>query len=253
MPSTELTRRQLLEEVRQLSGVDSAGLLRVAGDNMTAMTRRVATAEDAETCRLAMLAGSEAQRYADSTLWHGRALARFVALDWHSGAAAVLMTDFFRLLGMANQIGYQTCTVDQLQPAPLALELLAELRPFTRQAEPDRGFGPTPRLILRFIEEKSGFALMLGKDWDGARACYLRALDHVSGERRGEMKVPLGLALVDYLADRAAGRDGAPAARRTADLIAHGDPTGLEFLRSARTNLDRMADGRVDLLPYELL
>jgi len=77
--------------------------------------------EDAETCRLAMITAAERKRYSAYVVWQSRALARFVALDWHEGAAAVMMPNAFRLLAMANDNYPNGKTYDVLRPAPEAL------------------------------------------------------------------------------------------------------------------------------------
>jgi hypothetical protein len=210
--------------------------------------------EDAETCRLAMITAAERKRYSAYVVWQSRALARFVALDWHEGAAAVMMPNAFRLLAMANDNYPNGKTYDVLRPAPEALLVLEDLMSFCEG--PERGFecGPTPELIARFVHEKSGFLLAIERRWDDSVAAYDRALAYAADESRGQVKVPLGRALVSYLSQRDAGRDGQEGADVTARLAV--DPRTLahqDLSQTAQANLERMRAGRFDLIPYEIL
>ncbi len=239
---------------RTWSDGDYRGVLEIAAAEWPAISSRSGPPEDAETCRLAMISAAAAKRYSESVLWQARAMTRFVALDWHEGAAAVIMTGTFRLLAMANDDYADGMTYDVLRPAPEAVLMLEDLVPFTKR--PGRGFdcGPAPDLIARFVHEKSGFLLALERRWEDAFAAYDRAMDYVASEQRGQVKVPLGRAAVTYLSERAAGRDGHEGIAITEKLAAdertrHHD----DLTRIAETNLERMRDGRPDLIPYEIL
>lgn len=250
-----MTPEELLGALRVAwSACDYEGVLSTVTGQWPAINSRSERPEDAETCRLAMISAASLKLYAVGVLWQARALARFVALDWHEGAAAVIMSNAFRLLAIANDDFVDGETFDVLRPAPEAVQVLEELLPFTEG--PGRGFtcGPTPELIARFVHEKSGFLLAVERRWEEALAAYDRALKYVALEPRGQVKVQLGRAAVSYLSERDAGRDGKEAVRLTEQLAA--DPRTLEhedLTGTAQTNLKRMREGRLDLVPYEIL
>ena len=130
---------ELLDVVRRCwSQGDYHRVLSIVRAEWPSVSSRAKQPEDAETCRLAMLAAAAEHLYSDSVLWQARALARFVALDWHEGAAAVIMSTTFRLLAMANNDYMEGSTYDVLRPAPEALLALKELEPFAEG--PGRGF-----------------------------------------------------------------------------------------------------------------
>ena len=250
-----MTPEDLLDVVKRTwSDGDYGSVLDIVTAEWPAISSRSGQPEDAETCRLAMISAAAQARYPVSVLWQARALTRFVALDWHEGAAAVIMSNTFRLLALAND-GYSNGkTYDVLRPAPEAVLLLQDLLPFTER--PGRGYkcGPTPELIARFVHEKSGFLLALELRWEDAIAAYDRAEAYVKPEPRGQVKVPLGRALVRYLSERDAGRDGQESAAVTEQLSA--DPRTLaheDLSQTAKINLERMHEGRLDLIPYEIL
>lgn len=250
-----MTPGDLLDTAKRTwSDGDNRGVLGIVTSEWPAITSRSGQPEDAETCRLAMIAAAAERLYPVSTLWQARALVRFVALDWHEGAAAVIMAGTFRLLAMANDDYAYGHTYDVLRPAPEAVGLLEDLMPFTKGA--GRGFtcGPTPELIARFVHEKSGFLLTLEHRWDDALEAYDRAMDYVAPEPRGQVKVPLGRAVLGYLSERDAGRDGQEFAAITDQLSADKRTQDHDDLsRRAKANLDRMREGRLDLVPYEIL
>lgn len=239
---------------RTWSDGDYGRVLDIVTAEWPAVSSRSKIPQDAETCRLAMISAASLKRYTESVLWQARALTRFVVLDWREGAAAVIMSNTYRLLAMANDDYVKGVTFDVLQPAPEAALVLADLIPIAEG--PGRGFdfGPNPELVARFVYEKSGFLLTIERRWEEAAAAYDRALDYVTHEPRGQVKVPLGRAVVTYLSERDAGRDGLDAAAVTERLAA--DPRTLahrDLSELATTNLDRMRQGRLDLVPYEIL
>jgi hypothetical protein len=257
-----MTPRQLFEVVVGLRGRADDELLRTVAGEWPAMESRRATPEDAETCRLAMLAAMALSWHSINILWQARAYVKFLALDWREGVASVVMTNAFRLLAIANDNYPQGRSYDVLHPAPEAVKVLEALRPFA--IGPGSGFdvGPTPALVARFIDEKSGFLLTLEKRWDEAEAAYDRALAQVaadpdaSGDPHGKLRVQLGRELVRYLRESASGGDGRAAAAATAQLVKDNE----ELLKGhhrlseiAGGNASRMLSGRADVLPYELL
>lgn len=249
IPATEL-----LAAVQDRWSVSPAEVLRLLTDQWPAVASRSRCAEDAEGCRQAMLAAGALREYVVAGMWKARALARFAALDWHEGVAAILMVDVFKVLAVAHE-GYPDGTgFDVLRPCPEALAIIDELRPFAEQGGRPYDFGPDAELLTRFLHEKAGFLLAVAGRFDAAEECYEQALQHVFAEPRGQMKVRAGLELVRYLRDVEEGGSGAAAAAATATVAA--DPLMRRFsdiAAIADANVERMREGRRDVLPYELL
>lgn len=216
---------------------------------------REPTPEDAEVCRLAMLSAVHAQDFPQSRLWRARALARFSALGWHEGTASILMGIAFEELARANDDYALGKTLDKIQSSDVALGIWDELERFTFGAESGFALGPgspTQAVVRRFFYEKRGFLLLLSEDYASAREMYGRALQSAAGNIRGEVKVKLGLGLVDYLA--AGGLANADAAEATAALGESAAASGHRDLADiAEANSKVMRAGGHELQAYEIL
>ena len=254
MMHTALTPRELLDQVRVLWGTSDRDALDLADRNWAAINDRHGCPEDAETCRLAMVAAATQGHYLESVLWQSRALARFIALNWPEGAAAIMMTNVYRMLAIANADYLQGGTYDVLRPCPAALGVLDELKRFANGSDSIFDFGPTAELVARIIDEKTAFLLSLEHRWSDALRSYASAAKHVANEPRGQVKIQLGEQLVIYLRDRERGGDGLRAATQTNELARDSRTLqNIDLRRTAEINASRMQAGRADLLPYEIL
>lgn len=247
---------ELLESVygQWSSGAAEAVLRRVEA-GWDEIRARPLNAEDAETCRQAMLAASRLGRYAEAVSWRVRATSRFVATGWQEGVMAVMMTEMFRALSLHNDHYPDGRTIDVIKPSRDAMSVLDELPPFgDGDGDGSRSAGPDPAMISRFHHEKRGFLLMLERRWDEALASYTRALDFVAADPRGDVKVRAGRALVAYLADLEAGGDGREAAEETARLVHVAKGIGAKDVeKAAEANVSAMRRGSRALEPYEML
>ena len=238
---------------------DPATATRLADDHWPQMLERAANPHDAETCRLVYLAHLERDdrdlRAVDR--WRTRALARFGLLGWREGVAAVMMSTVFVILAQDNDDYPAGTTLDVLRPSPDALDLLAELEPFT--VGEGSGFrvgprSPNPALIARFVHEKRGFLLLLAQRYDEAQASYRRAATAALGSPRGELKVAAGAALVEYLSHLDGGGDlrESLAATRAALEQARAQHED-DIATTAGHNAAVIAAGGRDLRAYEIL
>lgn len=253
-PVTHTPAAELLDAVRERWSVSPAEVLRLVTDQWRGVAARTLCAEDAESCRQAMLAAGALQKYAVAGMWKARALARFAALDWREGVAAILMVDVFKVLAVAHEGYPEGTTFDVLRPCPEALAIMDELRPFAEQGGRPHDFGPDAELLTRFRYEKTGFLLAVAGRFDDAEQHYEQALKHVLAEPRGQVKVRAGLELVRYLRDLAQGGSGTVAFAATEALAA--DPLMRRFSDMAAiadVNVERMREGGRNVLPYELL
>lgn len=257
--------RDLYEHVADLFRAahtpDGARAVLAAVDDAWPLVRdRAASPEDAETCRLAMLAAlHEAVVGEDPALavvWRARALSRFTRCGWTEGVASIAMGEAFRLLAQVNGDYAGGRTLDRLTPAPGAREVLAELATYLDVPASEVRLGPSApsRAVLeRFRHEKSGFLLLVEGDVDGARASYAAAATAVRGHARGEVKVALGAALVEYVGDVRSGTDTG-AADRTEALARQAEALGEQDLAAAAArNVEVMRRRGGDLVGYEIL
>lgn len=245
---------EFLAAVQDRWSESPAEVLRLVTEQWSAIASRSRCAEDAEACRQAMLAAGALDEYVVTGMWKARALARFAALDWREGVAAILMVDVFKVLAVAHEGYPDGTTFDVLRPCPEALAIIDELRPFAERGGRPYDFGPDAELLTRFVHEKVGFLLAVEGRFDAAEERYEQALRHVIAEPRGQVKVRAGLELVRYLRDLAQGGRGAAASAATATLAAN--PLTRRFsdiAAIADANVERMREARRDVLPYELL
>jgi len=230
---------------------DAEALVSTLTDAFAEMTRP-ASPEDAETCRLAMLAALQSPETVATTLvWRARALSRAVVVGWTECVAAIAMGEAFSLLATANDQFVRGRTLDVLQPAPLALSALMELEVYLQATDSGIRLGPSSpsrALIRRFLYEKRGFLLLVAGEFNRARESYEDAAREAEGQPRGEVKVALGAALVEYLAGSAVGAEPTRALLERARAGCWND-----LVAAAEHNVVAMEKGRSDVLGYEIL
>lgn len=218
-----------------------------------AMQQRRPTVADAESCRLAMLSCAMANQHPASRVWRARSQARAAATGWREGLAILIISDAFSLLAQANDDYPVGRTLDVLRPAPEARAIieaaLTALPEGDDETPPPGPTAPTRRSVRRMVAEKTGFLLLLEADLDAARDSYTRASEWAEGRARDEVKVALGLALVEHLA----GTDpSAPV--RTAWLAGRAAELGIvDLSTAAEHNARMMTTGRTALRAYEIL
>lgn len=238
---------------------EPAHALALAEEQWPAMHARPATPHDAETCRLLSLAALKLEEVnlVLAERWRTRALARFALLGWKEGVAAVFMGRAFVALAQANDDYPDGLTLDRITGSTESLEVMRELVPFAAGPASDFEVGdrsPSPKLIERFLHEKSGFFEMLLGRYEEARASYERAAQAAVGSIRGEIRVRAGLAMVDYLQDLHDGGDGAAGMASTAEVAdAARNAAQHDVARAARHNVEVMKRVGRDLQAYEIL
>lgn len=220
-----------------------------------AMSSRASTPEDAEVCRLAMLAALDASDFAIANVWRARALARFATIGWTEGVGSILMGIAFQELDQVNDHYRDGQTLDAIRPSKAALAIMDELERFTHGRSSGFDLGPrspTQAVVRRFYFEKRGLLLLLDGDYDAARNSYMKALEAAAGNVRGEIKVNLGLALVHYLA--AGAQADTFASEATAKLGNTAQDAGhLDLASLAAANSKVMLIGGRGVQAYEIL
>lgn len=220
------------------------------------VSERSANAEDAEVCRLAMLAAVQTRDYGAVRLWRARALARFAAIGWVEGIAYIVMGEAFVELAQVNDGYSQGRTLDLIKPSGVGLGVLAELERFT--VGQGSGFqlgpsAPSQAVLKRLIHEKRGFLLLLSGEYVEARAAYDLAYDAAGANRRGQIKVRLGRCLADYLAAGTA-EQRERVAQQTELLGQEAlEASSPDVAETAEINSNVMREGGLALVPYELL
>lgn len=254
----------LLARVRDLfSATDGRdpGPLRAALDEVgreyPAMAARSPSAADAETCRLAMLMAAQAAAYAEADIWRARSLARAAAAGWSAGIGLLVITEAFRALRRENDDYPHGQTLDVLRPSETAERILDELQVLLAVPgdDPDLGHtAPTRPILRRFWHEKRGFFLLLSGRLADARESYRRAAEEVGEQRRGQIKVALGISLVDYIEALDAGADTSPAREATERLWREAADAGLlDLVGTAERNVGEMTMRGRGVSPYEIL
>jgi len=234
--------------------VDPVTALSVGNAHWAEMAARDPNPHDAESCRLLSLAAVEQdpRDFEVAELWRMRALARFTLTGWHEGVAVVVMGRAFGTLSRVNDDYAKGETLDVINGSQVALDLLDELSLFL-DAEPS-GISVGPRspsrgLLARFIHEKRGFFLLTLGRLAEARESYNKAAAVCKGNARGEVKVRLGSALVDYLDGSAeAAWNETRAALAVARELGESD-----LVETGERNLAVMERGGRDLSLYEIL
>jgi hypothetical protein len=253
-PQHVRTPQELLDEISRHWFVDDRRVLDLMDEQWPVIAARETCPEDAESCRLTMLSASALQLGQLRAVWRARAQSRFVALNWVEGCAAIMMTDIYPMLAVANDGYPDGTTLDVLRPCAAAVAVLDELVRFSSPPGSGHPVGPGPTLIARFVSEKTGLLLLIEGRFDEAEACYLRALHHAGSDSRGKGKVRAGLELVRYLRDLDAGGSGQVAADATAVIAAElAGGRHPDMAQIAATNAERMRSGRRDVLAYEIL
>jgi hypothetical protein len=213
---------------------------------------------DAESCRLTMLACitlSESHSLPaydhQSAVWRVRAITRAAACNWMDGLMALVMAEALRLQGIANQD--RRPDEEGYRVLPEAFAILEELRPYIGpEGSAEDAYRPSPRFTGRQYFEKRGFLFLAAKNWDEARVAFEQALTYVSGDPRGNVKVRLQLAAVEYLATEPVA--ASVASEPTVELAKEArEIPQIELADVADKNAARMAAGSRDLLPYELI
>lgn len=245
---------RLLREVRALADADEqAQLLALAEQSWAEIAAREALPEDAETARFAMLACVSPQ-LADrrkAALWRMRSFVKASEAGWMHGVSALVMAETLRVQGSWNDD--RPSTEPGYVVHPEAFDLLDLMRPFMGD-EPSAGaYIPSGRWVSRQYHEKRAFLLTLAGRWDEAAAGYREAQEFVGDDRRGQLKVELGLRAAEFMAtDEPEARTAA--GDRTGELAAEAAEAGqVGLARDATENAARMAAGRTDLTPYEVL
>lgn len=229
----------------------------LANDNWDDIARREANAEDAETCRLVALAAAQLEDFPALRLWRARALSRFAAIGWTEGVASILMGEAFAELARVNGDYPDGKTLDRLRASSVALGIFDEMERFA--FGPGSGFrlgpgSPTRDVIKRFFHEKRGFLLLIGSTANrvAARRSYELALEAAQDNERGQVKVKLGLALIDYL--ESPSRSASEAIDRTEELGKAALALGRQDLSDiAAMNVHVMRAGGDALHAYEIL
>jgi len=221
------------------------------------MATRSPSAADAETCRLAMLMAAEAAAHSEADVWRARCLARAAAVGWISGLGSLVVTEAFRALRRENDDYRRGQTLDVLRPSETAERILDELEVVLAAPgdDPDLGHtAPTRAVLRRFRHEKRGFLLLLAGRFDAARESYRLAAEAVVEQRRGRIKVALGLSVVDYVEALRSGADLTGARVATERLGREAADAGfLDLAAVAERNAAEMAAGGPRLEPYEIL
>lgn len=225
-----------------------------------AIDAREPNAEDAETCRLVSLCGTELGEYRVADLWRDRSRARAVAIGWHELTAALDMSGAFKALSRRNDDYSRGRTLDVIEGSPEALELLRVLEPVADG--PDSGFSVTPRspsraLIRRFVLEKRGSFQLALKDWGGAAASFTAAIAAAESPR-GLAKSRGGLSLAEYgraldAGDESGVDDALALARHVTEEAAALGASDKDIADASAHNAEVMARRGRDLLLYELL
>lgn len=257
--------QDLLDENRQKK------LLALVEAEWAAMQQREPCREDAETCRLAMVAAyqraedevaklaknsrAELHRvdvYYEGLVWRMRCLARAAACNWVDGIMALIMSEALRVQSFANNT-VRRPGAEGYEVREEALEILAEMEPFIGLAGAEGIYQPSPSFTGRQFHEKMAFLNASQGRWVDAITGFTKALDYVTEDRRGQIKVDLNLQQARY-------RGSTDPDVRT-DAIERTQELGklavaleqLELAQKAFENVRRMEDGEEELVLYEVL
>jgi hypothetical protein len=246
-----LAERDLLAEIQRLAEADEQeAIAALATAEWPRMKGREPNREDAESCRLTMLALYKLGRQNEGRVWRVRAMLGSARAGWPIGVAALVTGEAFQLQSEAN------AGVAPSDPAYVlveeSLEILDELLPLIGPEGPDGLPQPSPELLGRIYHEKRAFLLFAGRRFADAQRDYESAGNYVRHDDRGRLKVAGGLAACRYASDPEANAIATIAA--TEAVAAESSELGhVEIHRIAAANLDRMRAGRLDLVPYETL
>ena len=251
---------QVRDLFRDIDATDPAPIQRLLGVVQVAfpaMAKRPPSAADSETCRLAMLAAFYAKDPREADVWRARCLSRAAAVGWVTAIGYLVMGEALHCLAQENDNYPRGKTFDVMVPSPVAEQIMDEIDGLLSVPGPsfDLGSGsPTNELLERVLHEKRGFLLLLARSYQQSRESYLRALDATAGQVRGEIKVGLGLALVDYLEAVDANTDASAPTIATKELGQRAQLAGIRDLAAAASsNAALMSVGAANLEPYEIL
>ena len=174
------------------------------------MARRQPLADDAESCRMTMLAYYDLHEtyveedYLNGYVWRVRSLIRAAASEYLEGVLKLVQTETFRIQGEANRfrdpesperfVRRKSSDPDYVV-VPEAYDILDEMRPFVDGALA----GDLPDIIGRIYWEKRAFLLYAERRYEEAIAEYSNALAYAGDDPRGSTKVRGGLANCWYL------------------------------------------------------
>jgi hypothetical protein len=251
---------QVRDLFRDIDGGDPAPVQRLLGvvqGAFPAMAKRPPSAADSETCRQAMLAAVYAKDHREADVWRARCLSRAAAVGWVPAIGSLVMGEAFRCLARDNDDYPKGKTFDVMLPSSAAEKIADEIDVLLSVPGPSFDLGssaPSKELLERFLHEKRGFLLLLSRAYQQSRESYLRALDATAGQVRGEIKVRLGLALVDYLEAVDANTDTSAPTTATLEFGERAALTENRDLASiANRNAALMSLGAANLEPYEIL
>jgi tetratricopeptide (TPR) repeat protein len=244
----------LLSEVQELpkgGDPDLRALVDTMREHWPEVQLREPAVEDAEACRLAMLASYDLKEYRAGYVWRVRALTQALLAEWMDGVIVIVQTEALRIQGQVNDDrplfdpGYRV--VDQ------AVQILEEIRPYAGDVGPAAPVQPSPRMIGRLYCDKRALILLAQGKYAEAHDSYERAKRYASGDDRGTLLIAGGQALCRYLA---AGdepeKEAAIAATREVERKANA--AGQIRIRDrAQQNLAVMAERRSDLVAYDTL
>lgn len=251
--------KALLARIIELAPTkDPVSALALGETEWPEMAARTATPEDAETCRLLSISGSEIGDYAVADLWRNRARVLGEAVGWPELIAALDMSQAFRALSVRNDSFCRGKSLDVIEGSSDAVVLIKKLAPVADG--PDSGIrvsrqSPSPALIRRFVLEKTGSFQLALKQWDEAAESFTRAIDAAEGPR-GLLKSRGGLALANYCRGlQARAQDAISAALTETESVA-AEATARDqgdIAVNAQHNAEVMARRGQDLLLYEIL
>lgn len=262
---------QLLSDVQEILDAHRPDqVLELVEERWLEVQARDACREDAETCRLAMIAAYQlaeeavklpknhrrgawrVDQYHAGALWRVRSLARAAGCGWIDGVMAIVMSEALRLQSGANGDGCRPGDVGYVVREE-AFAILAEMEPYVGSRGSDGIYKPCPSFTGRQMHEKRAFLEAARGRWDEAVDGYERALEYVSSDRRGRVKVALNLSQVHYLRTQDASRRRAEA-ERTFELAGRAaEERQHELAQKAFENARRMQRGAEELLTYEVL
>ena len=251
---------QVRDLFRDIDGRDPAPVQRLLGvvqSAFPAMAKRPPSAADSETCRQAMITAVYAEDHREADVWRARCLSRAAAVGWVPAIGMLIMGEAFHCLARDNDDYPRGKTFDVMLPSSATEQIMDEIEALLSVPGPsfDLGSGtPTYELLERVLHEKRGFLLLLSRAYQQSRESYLRALDATAGQVRGEIKVRLGLALVDYLEAVDADTDASAPTNATLEFGKRAALTENRDLATiANSNAALMSLGATNLESYEIL
>lgn len=262
----EMDPRALKDRVRELQGGGDATrdqLIALVHDQWGAIARRQPLADDAETCRMTMLAYYDLHEtyveedYLNGYVWRVRSLIRAAASNYLEGVVKLIQTETFRIQGEANRypdpasperfLRRKSSDPDYVVVQE-AYDILDEMRPFVDGALS----GDLPGIIGRIYWEKRAFLLYADRRYEEAITGYSNALACAGDDLRGSTKVRGGLANCWYHLSSNDPDLRGRAISETRFVLEHSDHEQ-DLHKTACRNLAEMQSGGTALEPYEIL